>query len=137
MDINRFKLQHVQILKAIHQLRQYAKAGIVENAPHLSRELLSIKSKIKLHLAIEDDILYPRLQKKGDPLVSQLAHRYQAEMQSLAADFLAFVDRWGHTDQIAGNPEAFRQDCNVVIKALHQRIQRENLEFYPAAERLN
>jgi hypothetical protein len=33
-------------------------------------------------------------------------------------------------------PEGFRDEANRIFKALHRRIQRENLELHPLAEEI-
>lgn len=136
MDIERFKQQHVQILQIIHRMRQLAAAGVAENASGLAREIRLMKSKVALHLSIENDILYPRLEKQADTQVARLAREYQEEMKTLASGFGHFVERWGAESAVEGDPEGFRRDCNTVLKALHRRIQRENTEFYPQVEAL-
>ena len=136
MDIERFKQQHVQILQIIHRMRRLATDGIAENASELAREIRLMKSKVALHLSIENDILYPRLEKRADAQVSRLAREYQEEMTGLAEGFGRFVERWGAESAVGGDPEGFRRDCNSVLKALHRRIQRENTDFYPQVEAL-
>lgn len=136
MDIDRFKQQHVQILQGIHRMRQHAREGVAQRAHEISHEIRTMKSKIALHLSIEDNILYPRLQKLGDDQVARMARAYQEEMKVLSSGFADFVERWKNGAAIAADPEGFRRDCNVVIKALHQRIQQENTQFYPVVERL-
>ena len=36
--------------------------------------------------------------------------------------------------QVAREPEQFRAQANTVLKAVYQRMQKENREFYPAIE---
>lgn len=134
MDIERFKQQHVQILQIIHRMCRLATTGIAENASDLAREIRLMKSKVALHLSIENDILYPRLEKRADAQVARLAREYQEEMKTLADGFGRFVERWGVESAVGSDPEGFRRDCNTVLKALHRRIQRENTEFYPQVE---
>ncbi len=136
MDIERFKQQHVQILQAIHRMRQLATAGIEENASGLAREIQLMKSKVGLHLSIENDILYPRLEKQADAQVARMAREYQEEMKALAGEFGRFAECWGMDSAVRNDPEGFRRDCNTVLRALHLRIQRENTEFYPRVEAL-
>lgn len=136
MDIERFKQQHVQILQAISRIRALVATGIQENASDIVYEIRLMKSKIALHLSIEDDILYPRLEKQAEPQIANLARKYQEEMKPLVEGFGRFIERWSQESTVAGDPEGFRSDCNIVLKALHQRIQRENTEFFPRIEAL-
>jgi len=47
---------------------------------------------------------------------------------------MGFARRWNTSATVAQNPEGFRQDANQVLKVLHNRMQKENTEFYPAIE---
>src|SRR3546814_16986131 len=81
MEIDRFKHQHVEILQGIADLRKFAHAGIKENAYEIVRQLGALTSVVSLHLAIEDRILYPTLQKGENQHLADMSRRYQQEMQ--------------------------------------------------------
>ena len=57
-------------------------------------------------------------------------------MGGIAGAYLEFAGRWNLETKVAANPDGFRDDANSTFKALHQRIQRENQELYPLAERI-
>ncbi|HNM40887.1 MAG TPA: hemerythrin domain-containing protein, partial [Giesbergeria sp.] len=63
MNIDKFKHQHVDILGNIAALRRLAQAGVAHNATEIARLIVSMSSTIKLHLAVEDQALYPALQR--------------------------------------------------------------------------
>jgi hemerythrin-like domain-containing protein len=134
MNIDRFKRQHVDILDCIATLRNYVKDGIVENATQISLLIVSMSSTIKLHLAVEDNLLYPALQETDDPALASLGKRFQDEMKNIASSYLAFARTWNSAPRLLQNPEGFRSDANRVLKMLHQRMQNENTSFYPAIE---
>lgn len=75
--------------------------------------------------------MYPAIYALQDPEITKLAHGFQDEMDGLAQAFDGFCRRWRQARAVAEDPEGFRNDANTVIKALHQRIQRENMHFYP------
>lgn len=135
MEIDLFKQQHVSILQAISQIRKNAQNGVAEHAAAIASDLDKLRSIVSLHLSIEDKILYPKLMRRGDDL-ARTAKTFQDEMQPLADGFVRFAERWMSEQAVRSNPEGFRQDANTVIKALHQRVQRENTEFYPRIEAL-
>ena len=54
-------------------------------------------------------------------------------MQGLAASFARFVQQWRVPARLAADPEGFRRSANTVLRALFERLQRENAELYPAA----
>jgi hemerythrin-like domain-containing protein len=134
MDIDRFKLQHVEILDSIARLREHARAGVVEHAADIAALVVSMSSIIKVHLAVEDRMLYPAVQKRADPALAEMGRAYQEEMQEIAAAYVDFSRRWNTPAQVARDPDQFRAQANTVLKAVHQRMQKENREFYPAIE---
>lgn len=136
MDIDRFKRQHVEILDRIDTLRQLSKAGIEANASAIARHVHDLGTVVKLHLAIEDRILYPAVRRADDTEVASMAEDYQEEMKGIANRYIRFTTQWSDPARVASNPEGFRGDANTVLKSVYQRMQRENREFYPAIERL-
>ncbi len=133
MDIQRYDRDHRQILSQIDALRALSRAGIGENAEAISDLIISTASHIKFHLAAEDQVLYPALARCKDPATAALGERYRLEMQGLAASFARFVQQWRVPARLAADPEGFRRSANTVLRALFERLQRENAELYPAA----
>ena len=66
--------------------------------------------------------------------VAAMSGRYQDEMQGIARAFAGFVQRWRVPSRLVADPDGFRRDANVVLRALFERLQRESIELYPAAE---
>ncbi|WP_206956271.1 hemerythrin domain-containing protein [Trinickia acidisoli] len=136
MNIDKFKHQHVEIMQAVTELRSLAAAGVAENATQISAKIVSMSATIKLHLSVEDTVLYPALQKSPNAAHAALGSRYQSEMNGLAGAYTQFVGKWLSAKRIADDVDGFRADANAVFKALHERIQRENNELYPVLEQI-
>lgn len=136
MNIDRFKHQHVEILSHISALRSQVHAGIRDNAPEIARLIVAMSSTIKLHLAVEDTVLYPALQDSRNHTLAIMGQRFQDEMTRIAAGYMAFSRRWNTPDRLVQSPEEFRADANRVLKVLFDRMQKENTDFYPAIEAL-
>lgn len=134
MNIDRFKQQHTEILSYIADLRACTRNGIAENATDISRLIVAMSSTIKLHLAVEDSHLYPALQNGNNRALANMGKRFQDEMTNIAADYLAFSRKWNSVTEVSVDPEGFRSDANRVLKVLHERMQKENTDFYPAIE---
>lgn len=134
MEIDRFKKQHVEILQGIATLRKLAHAGIEDNASAIAKQIKELGSIVTLHLAIEDRILYPSLQKRADARLAEMGKAYQEDMKGIANGFIAFARKWSVAKVVAEKAEEFRAEANTVLKQLHTRMQRENTEFYPAIE---
>ncbi|KIF80087.1 hemerythrin domain-containing protein [Noviherbaspirillum autotrophicum] len=134
MNIDKFKQQHIEILTCIATLRDLVKSGIRDNAADISRMIIGMSSTIKLHLAVEDTILYPALQATKNPALARMGKRFQDEMTSIALSYLDFARRWNTPATVAGNPEEFRADANSVLKVLYERMRKEDTDFYPVIE---
>ena len=135
MNIDRFKDQHTQILDSIAKLRRHAHAGIVEHADQIAQLIVSMSAVIKLHLAAEDHTLYPALEAASNAQLARLGRQFQGEMASIAAGYGVFARQWNTASQVRADPEGFRAQANQVLRTLHERIQHENRDFYPAVER--
>jgi hypothetical protein len=108
------------------------KAAAFELADLLAR----LSGALKVHLGMEDRVLYPALVASSDPEVQRLARRFQAEMGSLTEGFGAYVTKWRLPASIEGDPHGFAAETKHVFGALAQRIERENNELYAAADAL-
>lgn len=134
MDIERFKTQHIDILDGIASLRKLAHSSISENAHKIAQEISALSKIVTMHLAIEDRILYPALQKGSNKKLADMGKAYQEDMQGIASAYIAFSRKWAAATTVMGQPEIFRTEANQVLKAVYDRMQKENSEFYPAIE---
>lgn len=134
MQIDKYKHQHSEILNGISQLRHLVHTGIAVHAAHIAKALVTLSGVVRLHLAIEDKFLYPAIEASGDADLRRMSRRYAAEMDGIAKDYLAFANSWNTASRIERDPEGFRADANTVLKQVYERMQRENVEFYPAIE---
>ena len=134
MEIARYHRDHARILEQIDALRALAREGVRENAERIGEAIVSTASHIKFHLAAEEQVLYPARERSPDERLAAMATRYRTEMEGLSGAFAEFVQRWRVPARLAADPDGFRQDANTVLRALFERLQRENAELYPAAE---
>ncbi len=137
MNLDRFKHQHVDILQSIATLRHLSHAGVEDHATEIARQIVAMSSTIKLHLAAEDRALYPALQHEGDAALARMGQQYQQEMASIAQDYDAFARRWNTPASVRADSTGFRRDANIVLRRVHERMQRENRDFYPRIEALD
>ena len=132
MNIDKFKHQHADIMSNISALRRLAQAGVAQNAADIARLIVSMSSTIKLHLA--DQALYPALQRGDNPELARMGQKYQTDMGPIAQAYEAFARRWNRADSVLHDEQAFRDDANRVLRMVHERMQRENRDFYPRIE---
>ena len=131
MNIDRFKQEHVEILASIALLRRLTQAGVAHNAEPIAQAIVSMSALIKLHLAVEDRMLYAALQNSANAGLVQLGQRFQQEMGSIANAYMGFAQRWNTAEAVRSDEAGFKADANLVLRQLHERIQRENQDLYP------
>ena len=136
MNIDKFKHQHVSILGSIAALRRLAHAGVAHNATEIARLVVTMSSTIKLHLAVEDQALYPALQRGSNAELARMGQQYQRDMGPIAQAYEAFARRWNRPESVLRDEQGFRDDANQVLRMVHERMQRENHDFYPRIEAL-
>jgi len=134
MNIDKFKHQHIDILSAIAALRTLVQTGIDNHANDIAQRIIAMSGLIKLHLAVEDRVLYPALTASGNARLARLSQQYQDEMEGIAGAYLAFAAKWNTARQLELEPDAFRAEANQVLKTLYERMKKEDREFYPVIE---
>lgn len=136
MNIDRFKHEHVDILQSIATLRHLTQTGVVSNAAQIAQGVVAMSSIIKLHLAVEDRVLYPALQNGPDASLARLGQRFQQEMGAIAHAYMAFARRWNTAEAVRSDEAGFKADANVVLRQVYERMQCENRDFYPRIEEM-
>lgn len=134
MNIDKFKHQHLDILGGIAALRTLVQAGIVEHAAAISQHIIGMSGMVKLHLAVEDNLLYPALESSGNSSLANMSKRYRDEMNGISGGYLEFASKWNSPRLLEEQPEVFREEANRVLKILYERMKKEDREFYPAIE---
>ena len=132
--IERLSEQHRQVETLV--------AGVTEALAHnrlaRSRELLiSIRSALLGHLALEDLELYPALivaaQRAGLREEEQLARTFATNMERISQQLKEFFAR--HTSHHADSA-ALKHEFPSMLKALAARIQSEETMLYPLYTKL-
>ena len=136
MQIDKLKHQHADILARLAALRQLTHAGVAPNAPAIAAGIVGMSAVIKLHLAVEDQALYPALQRGSNAELARMGQQYQRDMGPIAQAYEAFARRWNRPESVRRDEQGFRDDANQVLRMVHERMQRENHDFYPRIEAL-
>lgn len=105
-----------------------------DDAMECARTLAKLTGILQLHLAAEDNSLYPRLRASPDRKTAETARAFAEEMGGLATIYSEFVSEWPTGNAIFADLEGFRTQASLVFSALARRIGRENEELYPLAE---
>ncbi|MEI9881337.1 hemerythrin domain-containing protein [Atlantibacter hermannii] len=136
MNIDKMKTQHDEIIHKINQLREYSRDGVSTHAQEIAQTVVSMSSVIKVHLSAEDQFLYPFLEKVEDQTLRTMSLHFQREMADIVVEYEKFSRRWNTASKLMGQDETFRRDANSVLRKVHERMQRENHQFYPRVEQL-
>lgn len=136
MNIDRFKHEHTSILQSIAALRQLTKSGVIDNAVEIAQGVVAMSALIKLHLSVEDRVLYPALQSGPDESLARLGLQYQREMGAISSAYMMFARRWNTPAAVRENEQEFKIDANKVLRKVYERMQRENDDFYPRIEKM-
>jgi hemerythrin-like domain-containing protein len=134
---NQLQTQHEACLALVRDIQRQSRL-IADRASAVEITLLlaRLTGILRIHLALEDEILYPALRNSSDPKTAEIGERYWREMGGLADTFLDFVDRWKRADTLLAEQARFRTEAADVFKALADRIDREHREVYPLAEQI-
>ncbi|MCG6119098.1 MAG: hemerythrin domain-containing protein [Blastomonas sp.] len=135
--IAQLQSQHEACLAIIQDI-QTRSAVIADrtSAVEITLMLARLTGIMRIHLALEDEILYPALCKSGDPRIAEIGERACREMGGLADTFLDFIDRWKRADALLAEQAGFRSESDAIFAALAQRIEMEHREVYPLADHL-
>lgn len=86
--------------------------------------------KFSVHLAIEDNSLYPRAKALTDTRLHEVASRFETEMGGLRDSFDAYRKSWPGPLAIARDPAGFAAETRAVLTALRERVGREESQLY-------
>ena len=86
--------------------------------------------KFSVHLAIEDNSLYPRAKALADERLRTVAIQFETEMGNLGKRFDAYRRTWPGPLAIARDPALFAQETRAVLTALKERVAREESQLY-------
>ena len=135
-EMRRLRAEHA----ALVTLSQILMGLVTAAEPARPTELTSVRGMLRdtllCHLKCEDWVLYPRLKASGDPAVVGLASDFVHEMGHIAKDFMAYDGKWT-AERIADDWAVFCSETEVILDVLAMRIERENHDLYPLAERLD
>lgn len=128
----RFERQHAELVSLAKALAAELDTRRVSADPTAARKALAAFSgKLRVHAAMEQDALYPRLLSSKNPEVAQKARELDAEVGALYATFFSYLERWSSAEAIKANPEDFGRETMMQLHLLGQRMKRENRELYP------
>ncbi len=126
--------QHAEIVEAVGQIdAALDPQRLAKSAAEIRNRLSALMGKLSLHLAMEDNALYPSLEKHASAKVRDTGARFTREMAGVKPSVEAFGKKWTEAE-IAKNAAAFCAETKKLFAVLGDRIKRENTELYPLLE---
>ena len=136
MSTEHFRKQHAEIADIVGQINASLIPNKLEANPAPMRALfLKLSGKLSVHLAMEDDSLYPKLMKHGDEKVRTVAKAFSTEMADVKPKFEGFVHKWNEA-AIRGGAPAFCDETRKLFGVLADRMRREDRELYDMVDRI-
>jgi hypothetical protein len=131
-----FRKQHADIVVLVEKIKAgLLPARLAAEAGATRRDLSTLMGKLTLHFAMEDNALYPRLEKHARSDVRETAATFMSEMSGIKPQLEAFAKKWSEP-AIRGDAEAFCAEARKLFVALGDRIQRENTVLYAMVDKL-
>lgn len=129
---DRFRAQHAVLVGIVTEMSALLDVELLaQDASRVRRLLSSLTGKLIVHLAIEDQSLYPVLLDGDDQKAKALAQQFKDEMSVIKAAFEKYVKKWPTAAAIQAEAAEFVRDTQVVFAALKERVEKENNELYP------
>ncbi len=130
MTVDLYIKKHRVIQDYLKEISGYIQSGTLDNAAAISDALNKMSGVLKMHLASEDESLYPTLLASKDAHVRIVTKSYMEEMGDLAKSYTEFATAFNTPSKIASNPSGFETKFEKIKYALHFRINREEKELY-------
>ena len=132
MYMEQLNEHHQKLWAFIRSLQEYkTDAEVRTQAKEISSIISKLSGILSVHLAAEDNYLYPALQKNTDTRIQQTAARFSDEMGALAKVYSSYRNKFMLASQIEAAPADFLKETSGIIDALAKRLQKEDTELYP------
>ena len=133
---NDYRQQHADLVKLVTKVAPLLTgASAAEKAGEIRKALSELMGKLNMHLAMEDNSLYPLMLKSANSEMSVMATKFKTEMGGIKAAVVAFNSKW--TEQtIKDKPVDFCNECKGIFDALGKRIQAENTQLYAMYDKI-
>ena len=124
--------QHDEIIDIVTETASHLEPDKLQTkSDHVANLLKKLAGKLGAHLAMEDNVLYPKLLEHDDPNVKKITQEFIGEMGDLSVVFKNYVGRWQKAQDIKEKSTDFIKETNEVFAALGTRVEKENTILYP------
>lgn len=128
--VERLKKEHALIVDVLNKVKEI---GI--SSKEGQDKLLSVRTVLLAHLKVEDEQLYPALNKEAEKndMLKRTLDLFAREMETISKEALHFLDKY----LSGGSGLEFARDFGRLYMNLSQRIRKEEDILYPEYDKLN
>ncbi|MEW5850587.1 MAG: hemerythrin domain-containing protein [Myxococcota bacterium] len=131
----RFRRQHAELFELAQELLAIRDPEAVRaDATNVRLRMARFLGKLRVHAAMENDAMYPRLLKDPDPRIQETARRLFTDVGPIYDEVFAYADRWPTAAAVAADPTTFVQETKKVLRRLGERVTLETMELYPLVD---
>ena len=134
-EIERLRAEHAALIALARIVTELTNTPGPPQLTELASARGRLREMLVRHLKCEDWILYPRLRATGDPDLMHITREFELEMGDLAADYVAYDDKWT-PKRVEAKWAEFGRETAAIFGLLALRIEREERELYPLADKL-
>lgn len=125
---------HAELAEAVGQISaSLDPQRLAKSAGEIRSRLSALIGKLSIHLAMEDNSLYPSLAKHADAKVRDIGAKFAREMAGVKPALEAYGKKWSEAE-IMRDAATFCTETRKLFAVLGDRIKRENTELYPLLE---
>lgn len=133
----KFREQHVELLALAKEIAPLLNSAGMERDAEKVRHLLSqLAGKLNIHLAMEDNSLYPELLRHANPEIQSKAKAFVDEMGGIKKAFGEYLAKYPSAPAIQASAEGFAKDTQALFAVLGKRIEAEDSVLYPMLDSL-
>lgn len=134
-EMERLRAEHAALIALARIVTELLQAPGPARLAELASARARLRETLVRHLKCEDWILYPRLRATGDADLMHITREFELEMGDLAAEYVAYDDKWT-AGRVAEKWTEFGRETIEVFGLLATRVEREERDLYPLADKL-
>lgn len=137
MKTDNFRQTHDELLQLAGEISKLLTPAEIQKDAAKVRSLLSrLAGKLAVHLHMEDNALFPTIEKYDDARLNSMLKKFVNEMGGLKDAFNKYTNKWADPDHIKSNAMEFINETRSIFNALAKRIKKENTELYKLIDEL-
>lgn len=136
-DTRMYREQHANLLLLARQLDPMLEAAALARDARAARALVSrLAGGLRVHLAMEDQSLYPFLLASADANVREHARRFRDDLGRIRSGLAEYLARWPTARAVESEPATFVAHTRELLLAVATRVAREDGELFALVDRL-